>query len=127
MPLTTKDAASAAVAYTYYNRTSGSTEYIGPDHSDLSNDRLVFTSKKPKQTAVSYGNRRSSMNLIGSQTVANPAGDNVMRDGKVEVLASVPVGQTFAQFKERISRIIGLLETDAVVEKLFITGQTDQD
>nr|UJQ85928.1 MAG: hypothetical protein 2 [Leviviridae sp.] len=99
-------------------------EYISDTHSDVLKDTLVLTSASPKQTMDSYGNRRSSANLIKTVPVVAPDGETVRKDMKLEVLSSVPVGVAFTEFEAECDRMVALLSDTTNRQKLFEIGIT---
>nr|UJQ85695.1 MAG: hypothetical protein 2 [Leviviridae sp.] len=126
MTIVLKDASDANVTYNIYRKESDRAEYIGPVHTDLSKDLLVVSSASPKQTSGSFGNRRSSANYLKTVTVADPAGVNVSRDLKVEIIVSMPAGVPFATLKESLRRIATAASTDDIATDLFHIGRVDR-
>lgn len=126
MSIVLKDAAAANVTYSIYRKSENRAEYIGPAHTDLAKDLLVVTSTSPKQTSQSYGNRRSSVNLLTSVNSPNPDGTTSVRDLKVEVSVSLPAGVTFAVLDEALSRIAEAISNDTIATDLFHLGKIDR-
>jgi len=126
MSIVLKDASAANVTYNIYRKEADRAIYIGPAHTDLSKDQVIVTSVSPKQTAASYGNRRSSINLLTSVSVAAPGGETVTRDMKVEVIVSLPAGVTFSVLDEALSRIAEAVSNDAIAADLFHVGKIDR-
>nr|UJQ85033.1 MAG: hypothetical protein 2 [Leviviridae sp.] len=126
MALNLKNAADAAVVYTRYRFEGNKAVYIGPAHSDLIKDQISLGSTSPKQTKETYGTRRSTINVIRSIEVGAPnVADNVVRDMKLEALASVPNGATFSEFSEHVARLVAALSDPSVCEELFLVGKID--
>ncbi len=125
MSISTVDAAAAAVVYNLYRTENNRASYIGPSHSDLEKQQILVTSGSPKQTSDSYGNRRSTLNCVQTVTVANPAGDNVRKDMKLEINASVPVGATFAEFQELMAHVENIAGNDTLMQDIFLTGKIE--
>nr|UJQ85523.1 MAG: hypothetical protein 2 [Leviviridae sp.] len=126
MSIQTVDAAAAAVTYNAFRKDGDSVTYIGPAHSDLSKDMLVVKSVSPKQTSISYGNRRSSCNYLVTVTSGNPDGTSTAKDMKAEIVVSLPAGVSFASLKEALRRLGGILTTDAIATDLFHIGKIDR-
>lgn len=124
--LTLKNAAGTAVEYHFVAHQAGmSTSYIGPDHSDLLADSITLTTAAPARKGNDYGNRRSRANLQRAVTVTSPSSIEVVKNAKLELLASVPVGMTQAQFTELCARQAELLSNVDYVKFLFIQGRTE--
>lgn len=125
MSITTVDASAGALVYNIFRVTNDRASYIGPVHSDLLKQQLLLTSIAPKQLKDSYGNRRSTLNSVSTVSVLNPAGETVSKDMKLELTASIPVGATFAQFKEHLAAIADLANDDAMMNSFFLTGKIE--
>nr|APG77291.1 hypothetical protein [Wenzhou levi-like virus 6] len=125
MSISTKNAANVAVVYNPYRIEGNRAIYIGAAHSDLIKDQIILTSASPKQTPTSYGNRRTSLNVVNTISVDTPQASAVGRDMKLEALASVPTGATLGEFKELAARLAFLLQQDDFVQSLYMTGQID--
>nr|UJQ85565.1 MAG: hypothetical protein 2 [Leviviridae sp.] len=126
MTIVLKDSAAANVTYTIYRKESDRAVYIGPAHTDLSKDQLVVTSVSPKQTSDSYGNRRSSVNLLTTVSVTAPDGTTVKKDLKVEVTVSMPAGVSFATLDQSLSRIAEAVSNDTIATDLFHIGKIER-
>ena len=126
MPIVLKNTAAANVTYSIFRKSDNRAEYIGPAHTDLAKDLLVVTSTSPKQSATSYGNRRSSVNYLVSVSSPNPGGTTQVRDLKVEVSVSLPAGVTFAVLDEALSRVAEAISNDAIATDLFHIGKIDR-
>lgn len=126
MSIVLKDTAGANVTYNIYRKESDRAVYIGPAHTDLSKDQLVITSVSPKQTSDSYGNRRSSANLLTTVSVTAPDGTTVKKDLKVEVIVSLPAGVSFATLDQSLSRVAEAVTNDAIATDLFHIGKIDR-
>lgn len=120
-----KNVAAAVVAYANYRVTGDRATYAGPAHTDVHSDKLVLTSTAPKRNGVNLGNRRSSANLATTTTVDDANGVSTVRDRKMEILVSLPVGVTLADLKEDAARIIEFLSNDTLIENFFIKGQIE--
>ena len=108
MPLTLKDKAAAAVTYNALKTVNDTTTYIGVAHSDLSKDQVAVTSVPPKRTAKSFGNRRSSVNVVRTTAVSTPDNLTERKDAKIEIVSSIPVGMSVAEQEELYSRALAL-------------------
>nr|UJQ84885.1 MAG: hypothetical protein 2 [Leviviridae sp.] len=115
-----------AAVYSLYRHGGNRAEYIGAAHSDSDKDMLIVNSVAPKQTAASYGNRRTSVNLVDTITVATPGGESIQKDMKLELVGSIPVGATFADFEAMAAKQADLLGNSALLKQLFETGQVIQ-
>jgi len=125
MSLSTFDNNAVAVVYDHYRTDQNRATYVGPVHSDLSKDSMIVTSVAPKRNGVSFGNRRSSLNLVQSVQVLDTNGLTVTKDMKVEILISLPAGVTEDALKEAVSRVRGVLNANATVVDLFHSGKIE--
>ena len=123
--LNTKNLAGTAVTYSRYRSAGNRTEYVGPANSDLTKDQIILQSTAPKTQGENRGNRRSSVNVVSGVSVLNTKGVSVVRDAKLELLASVPAGMTEGDFKELCARQAALLADPTFVKNLFLTGLID--
>lgn len=121
MSITLKDKSAADVVYNAHRVTGDRANYIGPEHSDTSNDTLILSSSSPKRTSMSYGNRRSTFKVIRTITVATPDGATESKDAKIEVSVSLPVGMTNDDLDELQAR--GFSMPDFVLDAFMATGQ----
>lgn len=121
--ITLKNNAGIDVIYSLIRYAGDTATYIGPEKSDVTTDTLLLTSKAPSRTAVSFGNRRSSLNIQRSTSVATPLEANESKVAKIEFLSSIPAGMTEAQFLELVARAKSALDQPAVIKALFTTGQ----
>lgn len=104
MPLALKDKAAAAVLYNALKTVNDTTTYVGAAHSDLSKDQVTVTSVSPKRTAKSFGNRRSSVNVVRTTVIGTPDNLTERKDAKIEIVSSIPVGMPVAEQEELFAR-----------------------
>lgn len=123
MSITLKNAANADVIYTLQRTTGDKAEYAGPNHSDLAKDSLAITSVAPRRSPTSYGNRRSSMNMIMTIVADTPDGRTETKDFKLEVVASLPVTATESEIQEIRARVASLLAQGTLVESIINDGK----
>jgi len=119
------NAAVSAVPYALYRVEGDRAVYIGPLHSDTLADKLITKSVAPKRNGLNLGNRRSDINLITSTSVLDGAGATVVRDRKIAIVSSLPVGTTSAHVAEDVARLKELLNQPNVVEQIMLTGQIE--
>jgi len=122
MSIALKNVAAEAQAYDAYRTEGNRTSYIGVSHTDSVKDLLTVTSNAPKRSSASYGNRRSSFNLIRSVSVPNPAGGSDIKDAKIELVVSLPVGTLAAEVQELFTRLSTLDIAD--FESAAVLGRT---
>lgn len=120
--ITLKDVAIADVTYNPFRTEGNQTVYIGPEHSDIYKDQLVLSSTAPKRVANSFGNRRSVIKLLRAVVVATPDGGTEVKDAKMEINVSIPVGISDEAFSELQARLFSL--QDSVFDAVAETGQT---
>lgn len=120
-----KNAATLAVAYSLYRVVGDRAVYVGPLASDIVNDSLIIKSIAPKRNGTNLGNRRSELNLVTSTTVKDTIGNDVVRDRKLALVSSVPVGTSEADVLEDITRFIELLKQPNIVNSILLTGKIE--
>jgi len=119
-----KNQAAANVDYALYRTVGDRSTYSGPLKTDIYADTLVITSTAPKKSRTSNGNRRSSVNLLTSTSVAHPSdGGMIDLNRKLELVGSYPVGTTDEQFMEDISRLRSLSDSEFLA--IFKTGKIE--
>lgn len=122
MALSTKDKAAAVVTYNALRSEGDRTTYIGASHSDIVKDQLVVSSIAPKRTAASFGNRRSTVNLLRGVSVTTPGGATESKDLKVELNVSIPVGVSDDAVSEALARVLSL--DVPTLKSIVVTGKT---
>lgn len=124
MQIKTKDVANAAKLYDEYRTTGNRAEYIAPAHTDLVKDKVIVTSAAPAGKAGSQQNRRSSVNFVRSaQVPAAEEGKTQLKDAKIEILASLPVGMVDAQFNELCANAAGFFSDPVQVKNVLRVGR----
>lgn len=118
--ITQKDA--SIVDYVQLRVSGDQSEFIGPDHSDLVTQSLSLKSVAPKRGNNQYGNRRSQAVLVDGTTVTDLCGDSVVRNRKLAVESSLPVGTTFETLAKDAYAMSELLRNETFVMKLFTQG-----
>jgi hypothetical protein len=117
------DATSAV--YAPYRIEGDRAVYTGPLASDIVSDKLIIKSTAPKRNGLNLGNRRSDINLITSTSVLDGAGATVVRDRKLALVSSVPVGTTATDVAEDVARMKELLNQPDIVEQILLTGKIE--
>jgi len=125
MSISTLDKDSVAVVYTHYRTENNRAVYIGPLHSDLVKDTMIISSAAPKRNGVSFGNRRSSINLITTVIVDDVNGVPTSKDMKVELSVSLPAGVTTDTLKESLARVAHILTTTTTSMELLHIGKIE--
>lgn len=123
MSITLQNAAGTSVNYNLNRTLADQATYIGPEQTDIVTDKLLVSSKAPSRSAMTFGNRRSSLNIQRSADVATPVESTEQKVAKIEVLASIPAGMSEAAFNELAARAESALADPAFVKALFTTGQ----
>jgi hypothetical protein len=95
---------------------------IGPSHSDVVEQKLLLKSVAPKRGNNQYGNRRSQVALVNGTSVADLNGDTVVRNRKISIESSVPVGTTVDDMLKDAYALSELLRDEAFVTNLFMLG-----
>lgn len=122
MSITLKDVALADKVYQPFRTNGDRSEYIGPNHSDVTKDWASLMSTAPKKTAATFGNRRSTFKVVRTVTVSTPDGGTEQKDARIEISVSLPVGTSTSDLDELQNR--GFSIPDAVFDSLVASGQT---
>lgn len=122
MSIDLQNAALATVSYSQLRTEGNRTSYASNDHNDVTKDTLLVTSNPPKRVANSFGNRRSSINLVRTVTIATPDGDVESKDMKFELVCSIPAGTSASDIDEALARIMSLPTGD--FDSIAVTGKT---
>jgi hypothetical protein len=105
------------------HRTDGSKTVLhGPDHTDLSKDLLVISAPDVKRRADSYGNRKVVLTMIRSLTVATPDGETAVKDQRVRIESSIPVGYTSDAEKDCLQNAADILAVQSVSNHILVQG-----
>ena len=123
MSLTLENAAGSPVAYTLFRFSGNRSTLVGPDSTDLITDEIQINSEGPARTAASFGNRRTSVNLLRSSTVPVPDETTVSKTVKLELVSSLPAGLSDSAVDEMIARMSSLLGNPTVLKQIIVTGQ----
>nr|UJQ85387.1 MAG: hypothetical protein 2 [Leviviridae sp.] len=124
MKLTTKHADGTVKSYDAIRHGGNRAEYISDAHDDLNKDTAIVSSQAPKRQGNSLGVRRASVNFVRSVSVPNVAGDKTeLKDGKMEILASFPVGMTDDQFSEFCANAQHFFADPEQVKQIFRIGK----
>lgn len=87
-------------------------------------DKVIVTSAAPAGKAGSQQNRRSSVNFVRSaQVPAAEEGKTQLKDAKIEILASLPVGIVDAQFNELCANAAGFFSDPVQVKNVLRVGR----
>lgn len=122
MSVTLKDVATADKVYQSFRTNGDRSEYIGPDHSDVTKDWVSISSSNPKRTSATFGNRRSTFKVVRTVTVSTPDGSTEQKDARIEISISLPVGTSASDLGELQSRAFTI--PDAVFDSIVTSGQT---
>lgn len=123
--ITTQTTLAADVNFNQFRVNGDSAIFLGPLASDINRDQLSVRSLAPKAGNGFLGNRRSTLALIRSTSVTDLTGNSVVRDRKVNVDFSMPVGVTEEQLVEDAHEIGKLLQDPAFVKSLALVGQIE--
>lgn len=121
--INTESAAGVPCVYELFRQEGDRATYVAPDNTDLHKSTLVVQSVAPKRNGDSYGNRRTTLNLLEAQSVVDAANVTVTRDLKVALTTSIPVGVTLAEMKEQCYKLSVLLQDASFVENVIMNGR----
>ena len=125
MSLTLENAAGQPVTYSVYRFAGNRATYRSPASSDLVQDEIIISTQDPARAANSYGNRRSSVNMLRTHGVPVPnQGEEVVKTIKFDLITSIPSGLAEAEVDEFIARMAALLGQPAVLKQIVVSGQT---
>lgn len=124
MKLTTKHADGSVKTYEAIRHGGNRAEYIAETHDDLNKDTAIVSSQSPKRQGNSLGVRRASVNFVRSIAVPTVTGEKTEnKDGKMEILASFPVGMTDDQFAEFCANAQNFFADPEQVKAIFRIGK----
>lgn len=99
-------------------------EYISDTHTDMIKDTAIVSSQSPKRQGNSLGVRRASVNFVRSVSAPVVAGDKTeVKDAKMEIAASLPVGMSEEAFKEFCANAQHFFADPAQVREIFQIGK----
>lgn len=124
MSILVQDAASSNTTYNQLRSEGFRTSYVGATHSDITKDTLTLNSNPPKRSGSSFGNRRSSINLVRTVSVSTPDNLTEIKDMKFELVCSILVGVAQSEIDEAIARIASLAANTSVVNSVAVAGKT---
>jgi hypothetical protein len=105
--------------YTRYEEYLNRSVYIGPDHTLSLMDTLSFYRSFPKVSGNFRGMAKTSFKFSDECTVLGVDGISSLTLPKIaEMSFSLPVGVTAADVLELRQRIIALLDSDTIMNKL---------
>jgi len=113
---------AAALAFIQFRVSGDTAEFIGPTSSDVNTESLFVKSIAPKRGNNQYGNRRSSINLVRATDVLDLEGASVVRNRKLTIEGSLPVGTLEADIVEDAYQLGLLLQDATFVKSVFLTG-----
>jgi len=108
--------------YLQFRVSGDKSQFIGPNHTDFLVDSLQLHATAPKRGNNQYGNRRTDVSLIRGTEVVDLEGSPVVRNRKLGISSSLPVGTTFEDFKEDAYEMSGLLRDEDFLLALFTQG-----
>lgn len=123
MPITLQNHAGTNVVYNLNRTVADQAAYNGPQQTDVTTDKLLLSSKAPSRSAMTFGNRRSSLNIQRSTEVETPTESSEQKVAKIEVLSSIPAGMSETDFNELAARASSALANPVLIKAIFTTGQ----
>lgn len=96
--------------------------FIGPNHTDFLIDTLTLQASEPKRGNNQFGNRRTDVSLIRGTQVVDLEGQSVIRNRKMAISNSLPVGTSFDDLKEDAFQMSELLKNEDFLRALFTQG-----
>lgn len=100
-----KDSANAVRLYTLLQAAGNQSTLIGPDHSDVNDDKVIITQKAPTPQKLYPGARKSNLAYIMG-AISTEGGIPVRRPLRVDISTSHTAGYTDAQVKEAVLRAV---------------------
>nr|UJQ85808.1 MAG: hypothetical protein 2 [Leviviridae sp.] len=124
MILKTKRADGTDKIYSAIRHSGNRAEYISEAHDDLHKDTLIVSSQSPKRQGNSLGVRRASVNFVRGVAAPVVADDKTeLKDAKMEIAASFPVGMTDKEFEEFCANVQHFFSTPEQVREIFRIGK----
>lgn len=113
------------VLYNQFRVVGDAATFLGTDATDASRDQLAIRSTSPKAGNNFLGNRRSTISKVKSTNVVNQTGEPVVRDRKISVDFSMPVGVTEESLIEDAYQLGSLLQNADFIKKFALVGQIE--
>jgi hypothetical protein len=113
---------STVVDYTQFRVAGDQAEFLGPNATDINTDSVFLKSIAPKRGNNQYGNRRSSFNKVTGTPVVDLEGNPVVRNRKIELSASLPVGTTLTDLQLDLESIANKIKEPGFAETFFLKG-----
>jgi len=120
--ITTTLSNATTADYVQYRVSNDLATFMGPNANDITADSISVRSLAPKRGNGQYGNRRSTIDLVRASTVTDLEGQTVVRNRKLAVTSSLPVGTTLAEVVSDAYELGSLLQDASLVEKIFYNG-----
>lgn len=105
----------------YERRTPAESNFVGPAHNMVSGivDELMVTTKLPKPSGTFRGNVRGYIKFHKTVVLDDDTTSKVI----VETTITCPVGTPAADAKHLRQKMIGFLDSDAVIEDMLFRGE----
>lgn len=120
--ITITSSTATPVNFNQFRVKGDSATFLGEHASDLQRDQLTVKSAAPKSGNGFHGNRRSDVSLVRSGMVPDLSGTEIIRDRKIAINFSTPVGTPIATTIEDAFQMGTLLQNADFVTKLAQTG-----
>lgn len=120
--ITLTNPAAEESSFVQFRVVGDSAKFIGPLHSDTVAEVLSIKSLSPKRGNNQFGNRRSTVALTTGTSVIDLNGDTTVRDRKMAIEASIPVGTTLVQLTSDAHKLGALLQNATFVASVFANG-----
>jgi len=110
-------------SYAEFRSTSHRAVYIGAGHSDLNKETLIVSTSDPKRGPETYGNRKSKVTRIAGVQVDDPCSGSSVKDLKLGLDASIPVGTSLTELMAAGADLIKILQSRTAMQEIFLTGK----
>jgi len=123
MAITTKTKDNVAKVYNLLriDANGDRTTYVGPEHTDVHNDKVVLTQRAPSPQKVYPGARKSSTKLIRSG-LSKEAGVDVRRDMSCEISVSHTAGYKLEDVLALVLETANIMVDQEQAKAIVFTG-----
>lgn len=123
MPLVTKDKAAVSKQYSMLrvDANGDRTTYVGPEHTDVHNDKVIITQTAPSPQKVYPGARKSALRLVRTG-LSLEGGVNVRRDMSCSITTSHTAGYTKAEVLALVLEAVNFYVDEPQAENIIFKG-----
>lgn len=110
------------LSFTQFRVQGDKAVFIGPTHTDSKTETLTIQAIAPKRGNGQLGNRRGDLILVTGTSVLDVEGQTVVRNRKLAVSGSIPVGTTLQEVLDDAYTLSELLRNEDFVKSVMVSG-----